>query len=143
MEKKIRELRADGYLPIMTLQHIEYYRISPNEQMAEEYGRLAGAGAVIVSGSQSHMPMAFDITPERVIHYGLGNLFFDQAYFLPETAEATIDRYIFYENRLLSLDVATIKFINLAQNDWMTAEERAELLNRLFAESTIRNSPNE
>ncbi len=143
MEKRIRELRADGYLPIVTLQHIEYYRIAPNDQMAAEYGRLADAGAVIVSGSQSHLPMAFDITPDRVIHYGLGNLFFDQAYYLPETAEATIDRYIFYDNRLISLDVATIKFINLAQNDWMTPEERAGLLDRIFAESIVRNTPNE
>ena len=139
MEKRIRELRAQGRLPIVTLQHIEYYKVAPNDQMIAEYGRLADAGAVIVSGSQSHMPMAFDVSRDRVIHYGLGNLFFDQAYFLPETAEATIDRYVFYENRLLSVDVATIKFINLAQNDWMTADERAGLLERIYAETIVRN----
>lgn len=139
MEKRIRELRAQGRLPIVTLQHIEYYKVAPNDQMITEYGRLADAGAVIVSGSQSHMPMAFDVSRDRVIHYGLGNLFFDQAYFLPETAEATIDRYVFYENRLLSVDVATIKFINLAQNDWMTADERAGLLERIYAETIVRN----
>lgn len=138
MEEKIRDLKAQGYQVIVTLQHIEYYKVSPNDQMVEEYGRLADAGAVIVSGSQSHMPMAFNVSADRVIHYGLGNLFFDQAYFLPETTEATIDRYIFYDNRLLGVDIATIKFINLAQNDWMTQEERGDLLGRIYAETIIQ-----
>lgn len=138
VQRQIRKLRAKGYLPIVTLQHIEYYRVTPNEQMVTEYGGLADAGAVIVSGSQSHIPMAFDVSSGRVIHYGLGNLFFDQAYYLKETAEATIDRYIFYDNRLLSLDIATIKFPNLAQNDWMTPTERTDLLTRIFAESILR-----
>lgn len=138
MERKIRELKAQGYQVIFTLQHIEYYKVAPNDQMVAEYGRLANAGAVIISGSQSHMPMAFDVTADRVIHYGLGNLFFDQAYFLPETSEATIDRYIFYDNRLLGVEIATIKFINLAQNDWMNAEERADLLGRIYAETIIQ-----
>lgn len=138
MEQKIRSLKDQGYQVIVTLQHIEYYKVKPNDQMMDEYGRLADAGAVIVSGSQSHMPMAFNLSADRVIHYGLGNLFFDQAYFLPETTEATIDRYIFYDNRLLGVEIATIKFINLAQNDWMTQEERSDLLQRIFAETVIQ-----
>lgn len=134
---QIRRLKSQGILPIVTMQHIEYYHEFPNEEMRNDFLSLAKSGAVIVSGSQSHIPMAFEITGDAFLHYGLGNLFFDQAFFLPETSEATIDQHVFYDGRHLSTQILTIKFTNLALNRFMTPEERAAMLSRIFAESLI------
>ncbi|OQA27041.1 MAG: Capsule biosynthesis protein CapA [Chloroflexi bacterium ADurb.Bin344] len=134
---QIKELKASGILPIVTFQHIELYKIYPNEDMAADFKAVADAGAVIVSGSQSHIPMAFDISKDSFIHYGLGNLFFDQAFFLPETSEATLDRHVFYNGKHISTEILTIKFTNNALNRFMTESERTAVLNRIFAESHI------
>ena len=101
------------------------------------FSTVADAGAVIVSGSQSHIPMAFEISKDSFIHYGLGNLFFDQAFFLPETSEATLDIHTFYAGKHIGTEVLTIKFTNLAINRFMTMEERIPVLNRIFAETKI------
>lgn len=135
--EQIKTLKSQGYLPVVTLQHIEYYNLYPNQQIYDDFQILADAGAVIVSGSQSHIPMAFDISKDSFLHYGLGNLFFDQAFFLPETSEATIDRHVFYDGKHLSTQLLTIKFTNLALNRFMTPEERGQLLERIFSESGI------
>ncbi len=134
---QVKSLRAEGYLPIVTFQHIEYYNVSPNDQMREDFNAVAEAGAVIVSGSQSHIPMAFAISENAFIHYGLGNLFFDQAFFLQETSEATLDRHVFYAGRHIGTELLTIKFTNLALNRFMTESERQGVLERIFKESIV------
>ncbi len=135
---QIKDAKAAGYMPIVTFQHIEYYRVSPNEEMRESFNAAVDAGAVITSGSQSHIPMAFSINKKSFTHFGLGNLFFDQAFYLPETGEATLDRHVFYNNRHISTEVLTIKFINNALSRFMTKDERTAMLERIFNESTIQ-----
>jgi poly-gamma-glutamate synthesis protein (capsule biosynthesis protein) len=98
--------------------------------MLADFQAVADAGAVIVSGSQSHIPMAFEISKDSFIHYGLGNLFFDQAFFL-------LDIHTFYAGKHIGTEVLTIKFTNLAINRFMTMEERIPVLNRIFAETKI------
>ncbi len=135
--KQIKTLKAEGYLPIVTFQHIEYYNVSPNDEMREDFTAAADAGAVVVSGSQSHIPMAFEISENSFIHYGLGNLFFDQAFFLPETSEATLDVHVFYDGRHIGTELLTIKFTNLALNRFMTEPERHSVLERIFSKSIV------
>ena len=134
---QVKSLKSEGIIPIVTFQHIEYYHITPNEEMRSDFEAVADAGAVIVSGSQSHIPMAFEVTKNSFIHYGLGNLFFDQAFFLPETSEATLDIHVFYNGKHIGTDIQTIKFTNLALNRFMTQKERIPVLDRIFAESQI------
>ena len=78
MENQIAILRRDGFLPIVTLQYYEYYDTKPSPNQKRDFDRLAAAGAVIVQGSQSHVPQTIKLTEKTFIHYGLGNFFFDQ-----------------------------------------------------------------
>jgi len=102
-----------------------------------DFEAVRDAGAVIVSGSQSHIPMEFDVTSTNFIHYGLGNLFFDQAFFLPETAEAFIDRHIFYDGRYINTELLTIRFTNNALSHYMDQKDRGQLLERIFKISEV------
>ena len=75
MAEAVRELKAEGYMPIVTFQHEERYLWSPNASMVRDFNIVAEAGAVIVSGSQSHVPHYSEFYGDSFLHYGLGTCF--------------------------------------------------------------------
>jgi poly-gamma-glutamate synthesis protein (capsule biosynthesis protein) len=132
MAEKIREVSAQDYQPIFTLQHLEYYSYGINRNVVDEFYQAADAGAVIVSGSQAHMPHAIEFYKSSLIHYGLGNLFFDQYGESMEQRKAFIDVHVFYGNQYIGTQLVTIQFIDMARTRFMTDEERTELLENIF-----------
>jgi poly-gamma-glutamate synthesis protein (capsule biosynthesis protein) len=135
MESEIARLRSQGYLPIATFQHFEYYTYAAQANQKRDFRRMAQAGAVIVSGSQAHQPQALEFNAEALIHYGLGNLFFDQYDVSPATRQAFIDRHVFYDGRYISTELLPIIFIDYARPRPMTEAERKELLEAVFKAS--------
>lgn len=135
MGKVIKQVVAQGYLPIFTFQHLEYYDYKINKNLVPEFESAADSGAVIVSGSQAHQPHAFEFYKSATLHYGLGNLFFDQYNEGFPKRQAFIDRHVFYDGRYISTELLTIMFVDLARPRLMTADERADLLSTVFAAS--------
>jgi hypothetical protein len=135
MHAEIARLKAEGYQVITTFQHFEYYtyEAQPN-QIADSQG-MAQAGAAIVSGSQAHQPQEIEFFAGGFIHYGLGNLFFDQYHMGLPTGQGFLDRHVFYDGRYLSTELIGIRFVDFARPRLMTAEERIELLEAVFAAS--------
>jgi hypothetical protein len=132
MLKEVARFRGEGYLPIVTFQAYETEDYMPAPmQHPSDYSRMAAAGAVIVSGSQAHFPQGFKFEEANFIHYGLGNLFFDQMQ-PPATRKAFIDRHIFYGNKYIGIELITIKLEDAARPRLMSAEERAVFLARVF-----------
>lgn len=132
---EIAQLKDDGYLPIVTVQHFEYYTFEPQPKLIESFRRLAQDGAAIVSGSQAHQPHGLEFFENSFIHYGLGNLFFDQYHLDVPTDIAFIDRHIVYAGRHISTELLGIKFVDFARPRPMTPEERQDLLERAFEAS--------
>ena len=137
MVSTIQELRAEGYLVIATFQHDEVYTWQPEPNMFADFRQLAEAGAVIVSGSQAHQPHIFEFWNGSFVHYGLGNLFFDQLGWYDDSDKAFIDRHVFYDGKYLGVELLTTQFFNWSTPIWMTPEARAELLTRLFDFSKV------
>lgn len=135
MENLVKEVIADGYLPIFTFQHVEYYSYKIDQDLVEDFHRAADAGAMIVSGSQAHQPHAFEFYKTATLHYGLGNLFFDQYYEGFPQRQAFIDRHVFYDGRYISTELFTIMFVDYARSRFMSEEERVDLLQTIFAAS--------
>jgi len=135
MAAEVEQLRTEGYLPIVTFQHNEYYVWEAQPQLVEDFHRMEAAGAVIVSGSQAHQPHAIEITDNAVLHYGLGNLFFDQYGLTQDTDDAFIDRHVFYDGKYLGVELLTITFKDFSQPLWMDATARAVMLEKLFSVS--------
>jgi hypothetical protein len=133
LRKEIARLRSENYLPIMTFQYIEYYQYRPTPEQIQDFHKASDAGAVIVSGSQAHQPQTFEFSGGAFIHYGLGNLFFDQYGLEKETELAFIDRHIFYQGRYLGVELITIRFVDSARPRFMTAEERSSFLATVFS----------
>lgn len=130
--KLVSNLRAQGYIPIFTFQHVEYYRYKPAPEIVEDFHVPAHAGAAIVSGSQAHQPQALEFYQGSFIHYGLGNLFFDQYFEGSAQRKAFIDQHIFYDGKHISTELVTIQFVDMARPRLMTIEEREYLLKDVF-----------
>jgi poly-gamma-glutamate synthesis protein (capsule biosynthesis protein) len=137
ISNEISQLREDGYQVIFTFQHREYYTYTTQPILAYDFGQIAAAGASIVSGSQAHQPHGFAFDDDAFIHYGLGNLFFDQFHFCADYAcdDAFIDRHVFYDGQHISTELITIRFADLARPRLMTSEERARFLEIIFTAS--------
>ncbi|MEZ0397029.1 MAG: CapA family protein [Anaerolineales bacterium] len=136
MTAAISQLRADGYQVIVTMQYWEYYVAAPPSNQERDFARLAQAGAVIVSGSQSHFPQAFAFEGDSFVHYGLGNLFFDQMDTpVAGTRREFVDRHVFYNGRHISTEVLTYMLEDYARPRPMTPAERADLLQEIFLAS--------
>ena len=132
---EIKTLREQGYIVIFTFQHIEYYAYTASPYLVTDFQKVAEAGATIVSGSQAHQPHAFEFYKGAFLHYGLGNLFFDQYNEGAAQRQAFIDRYVIYDGKVISLDLISIEFVDMARSRLMTTEERQQLLETVFAAS--------
>ena len=135
MTEKIMQLRSGGYLPIVTFQHLEYYQYVALPELQVDFHQVSAAGAAIVSGSQAHHPHAFEFRDEAFMHYGLGNLFFDQTNQGDEPRTAFIDRHIVYDGRHISTELLTIYLVDYARSRPMNPDEREALLNAVFSAS--------
>jgi poly-gamma-glutamate synthesis protein (capsule biosynthesis protein) len=131
---ELADLRAQGYITIFTFQWPESYRYAPLPDQVAGFREAVDAGATIVSGSQAHQPQGFEFYNGSFIHYGLGNLFFDQMWSEP-TREEFIDRYVFYDGRHIGTELLTAHLEEYAQPRPMTPDERTSFLETLFAAS--------
>ena len=131
---QVRQLRDRGVIPIVTFQYWEFDQYAPTSSQQADFRTIAEAGAVIVSGSQAHWPQGFDFQAGAFIHYGLGNLFFDQMQQL-EYRQEFLDRHVFYDGRHVSTELLTAMLEDYARPRPMTSEERRALLASVFAVS--------
>ena len=131
---QVRGLRQDGYLPIFTFQWNEYYQPNPSGSQEEAFLAEAAAGAVAVSGSQAHQPQGFAFADGAFIHYGLGNLFFDQMW-SEQVRQEFVDRYVFHDGRLISVELLTAYLEDWSRPRPMTPDERAAFLQGMFQAS--------
>ncbi len=134
----IEDLKAQGYFVIATFQHQEYYSPEARPDQLEDFHRVADAGASIVSGSQAHYAQMMEFYGDSFIHYGLGNLFFDQMGdipYYPGIRREFIDRYVVYNGELISVELLTMMLEDYSRPRPMTLEERASFLNEYFHHS--------
>jgi poly-gamma-glutamate synthesis protein (capsule biosynthesis protein) len=133
LDQQVRDLVAEGYLVIATFQHFEYYTFVPQPDLVADFGRISAAGASIVSGSQAHQTHGIEFPrPDAIVTYGLGNLFFDQKGVVEFGDQALIARHVIYDGRYINTELFTIQFVDYAKPRFMTPDERAEFLTRIF-----------
>ncbi|MGD8555526.1 MAG: CapA family protein [Anaerolineales bacterium] len=128
---QVTQLRQQGHLPIFTFQWTEEYQPNPSPAQQQDFREAVDAGAVIVSGSQAHQPQGFEFYEGSFIHYGLGNLFFDQMWSL-QVRQEFIDRHVFYEGRHISTVLHTALLEDWSRPRPMTEAERQAFLETIF-----------
>jgi hypothetical protein len=135
LAETVAELAKQVDVVIVGLQYQELYSYAPTAQQAADFITLATAGAAIVSGSQGHHVQGFAFSPAgHLVHYGVGNLFFDQMDSLG-TRQTFVDRHVIYAGRHIATDLWTGLIENWARPRPMTAAERALFMQGIFAAS--------
>ena len=133
---EVAELKSQGWLVIFTFQWGENYVPEPDAGQMEGFRRMVDAGAVVVSGSQAHFPKTMEFYNGAFIHYGLGNLFFDQMgnfdWMPAGIRREFLDRYVFYDGRLVSVELITTLLEDFARPRIMTPQERSAFLQEYF-----------
>jgi poly-gamma-glutamate synthesis protein (capsule biosynthesis protein) len=136
LQEEIKKAKAEGAVVFSTLQYNEQplgdYSYETALGQARDFERLIDAGADVVSGSQGHSVQGFGLKGNGFMHFGVGNLFFDQMQ-ARNLRENFIDRYLVYDNRLLGVELLTTIRDEAALPRKMTLDERRALLQRLFA----------
>ena len=136
LTQKINQLKAEGSVVISTFQWNESYTADPSPQQRDDFRLMAESGASIVSGSQAHYAQAMEFYDDSFIHYGLGNLFFDQMgdqdWMPPGIRREFFDRYVIYEGQLISVELITAMLEDYARPRIMTEQERAGFLQDYF-----------
>lgn len=130
MAEDVQNLLDEGVIPIVTFQHFELEDFMPISLARQDMQKMAQAGAVIVSGSQAHFPHGFTFVGDNFVHYGLGNLFFDQMW--PNHRREFLDRHIFYDGHYLGVELLTAMLEDYARPRPMTNEERVKMLTTYF-----------
>ncbi len=136
LASKIAELRSNGYVVISTFQWNESYDSRPSPQQMRDFQLMVDSGASIVSGSQAHYAQMMEFYGDGFIHYGLGNLFFDQMGdqdWMPRGIRREfLDRYVIYDRELISVELLTAMLEDYSRPRWMTDEERISFLQEYF-----------
>jgi hypothetical protein len=139
MIAEISRLTSEGYIVIATMQHEEVDSFSSISLQRYDFRRLSEAGAVIVSGSQSHHPQAIEFDGSSFIHYGLGNLFFDQWHLAQVNPKrhlnkdkSFIDLHYFYNGKYIGTRLVPLQFIDNARPRPMTSEEKIPFLSEFY-----------
>jgi poly-gamma-glutamate synthesis protein (capsule biosynthesis protein) len=142
MLPKISTLVDQGYIVIATMQHEEVDSFQSIAIQQFDFRRIAEAGASIVSGSQAHHPQSFEFYGDSFIHYGLGNLFFDQWYlaqYFPSRHlnkdKSFIDLHYFYNGEYINTRLIPLLFVDNAHPRLMTVEEKVEFLEEVYRAS--------
>jgi hypothetical protein len=139
MTARIRIWSSQGFIPIVTFQHYEYYSPEARPGQLSDFHQMADAGAAVVSGSQAHFAQMMEFHGDAFLHYGLGNLFYLQMWYdLPNgtrtenTRREFFDRHVFYDGRYLGVELLTAMLEEFSSPRPMTPAERAVFLNEYF-----------
>ena len=124
-------LAAQNDLVIMTIQYQEFESYTPTPLQQSDYRRLAEWGADVVVGTAAHKPMTFEFYPTRrgetaFIHYGLGNLFFDQPFW--GNMRFFMDTLTIYDGKLLTVEIFPGIIDNLARPRLLTGDDQFNFL---------------
>jgi hypothetical protein len=137
LSRELPRLKALADIVVMTVQYQELYQYNAPSAQDAFFRKYAAMGADVVIGSQAHQPQGFAFTAWQggaFIHFGLGNLFFDQMQSL-STRQMFADKLIIYQGRLLSVQLFTGLIEDYARPRPMTDAERTAFLKTIFKAS--------
>jgi poly-gamma-glutamate synthesis protein (capsule biosynthesis protein) len=137
MSATIRELKEQHSADVVLteLQYQESYAVQPLLDQQLDFGALTRAGADIVTGVQSHVVQGLEFLDDKLILYGLGNLYFDQMWD-EATREGLIVKHTIYEGRHISTQLLPTLLHDYGQPRWADPKRRATILAKAFAAST-------
>ena len=108
LKDRLPVLAAQNELVILTIQYQEFESYTPMAQQQADFRTFAEWGADVVMGTAEHKPMTFEFYRTRrgettFIHYGLGNLYFDQTFW--GNRRFFLDTLYVYASKLIAVEL--------------------------------------
>lgn len=124
-------LHAANDLVVLSVQYVEVEDDQPLPVQTSDFQGLGGLGADVVLGTQAHKPQTYafyasQTGQEAFLHYGLGNLFFDQSFW--GNSRFYMDELFIIQGGLLTIHLYTGIIDDLARPRLMTPDEQFQLL---------------
>jgi poly-gamma-glutamate synthesis protein (capsule biosynthesis protein) len=139
LQQEIAQLRSAGYVVIATNHWNQTYDYKPNPQQVIDFRLMVDWGASLVLGAQAHYAQTMEFYNDTFIHYGQGNLFFDQMgeqdWMPVGIRREFLDRYVVYDGKLISIELITTMLEDFSRPRLMTEQERAGFLQEYFYKS--------
>ena len=135
LRESLATLSADVDLLLLTVQYREFENFTPQPGQVFDFKTFAEWGADIVIGTAEHKPMTFEFYPTQrgetaFIHYGLGNLFFDQLGW--GNQRFFLDTLYIYGGRLLAVEIYPGIIENRARPRLLSGDDRFNFLHFMF-----------
>lgn len=139
LEALLPSLSASNDVVILLIQHQEYEDYIPSADQRADFRRYADLGADVVLGTAPHKPQIAEFYGNKpaFLHYGLGNLFFDQPFW--GNSRFFMDTFYIYDGRWVGLELFPGIIDGLARPRLMTAEERENFLFFMLVEQVGRS----
>ncbi len=139
LQETLPVLASQHDVVLLTLHFREFSGFEPNERHSQDYQAYAEWGADVVIGTAQHQPMSIDLYPTRrgeiaFIHYGLGNLFFDQE--LWGQRRFFMDTLYLYAGRLLAVELFPGIIDGRARPRLLAGEERFNFLHFMLVQKS-------
>lgn len=144
--EEIAKAKEQGNFVIVDIQYYECSAYVATEEYAtcdyadsaagDQVGlfrHLIDLGANLVVGTSAHQPQTFELYGNGVIYYGLGNLFFDQAWWPGTTRSLVLEHYL-YNGKLLQTRITPTVYDGELQTTLMDEETKNWFLGRLISE---------
>jgi poly-gamma-glutamate synthesis protein (capsule biosynthesis protein) len=122
---------------IVSVQYQEFDLFRPPGTQMVDFRDLSDWGASVVIGTQAHTPQTFEFHPaqwggDTFIHYGVGNLYFDQTGF---QQDFILDQLFIYQNKLITVDLFPGRIANWGRPQLLEEPDRTFFLRVILSQS--------
>jgi hypothetical protein len=122
----INDYKRRGHVVIISIQHFETNNYVPGTELIQDLRELASYGPAFVMGSQAHCPHPWEIHHGTPVHYGPGNLFFDQD--MHPLRDSAQNKLYIHAGKLLSIGHLFARIEEKGRPRPMTDAERTTFL---------------
>ena len=137
LEGELPALSAEVDVLILDMQQLEIEDYLPTQDQRFHFRQMADLGADVVMGTAAHKPQVYEFYGtnsgnQAFIHYGMGNLYFDQPFW--GNMRFFMNTLYVYDGRLMTVEVFPGIIDENARPRLMTPEERENFLFFMFVQ---------
>ncbi len=138
LHQELAQARANADVVFLDLQADETYQYEPIQANKDKFRDGIANGADVVTGVMAHQPQALEFpAADKIIFYGLGNLFFDQMQ-SDNVRQGLVVRHTIYNGKLLQSELLPTLLYDYVQPRWATPAQAREILDLVFGASKFK-----
>lgn len=138
LHQELAEAREKADVVFLDMQADETYQYEPIQANKDKFRDGIANGADVVTGVQAHQPQAIEFPDNnKIIFYGLGNLFFDQMQ-SDNVRQGLVVRHTIYNGKLLQAELLPTLLYDYVQPRWATPAQAQEILSLVFGASNFK-----